>query len=144
MDGAGRPFPHTVLLAAEAVHAAAQQGPGAAEELDLALRSAFWTHSRSIAHRAVILDVAGEVSGLEVGALADALDSGRHRGDVMGDFAVARTDAIAGSPTFRLPDGTAAANPGMKVHWEGPFASGFPVVDADDPAVYQGLLRRAV
>lgn len=52
-------YPHTVLLAAEAVYAAAAQGPRAAEELDLALRVAFWVHSRSIAHRQVILDIAG-------------------------------------------------------------------------------------
>lgn len=134
-------YPHTVLLAAEAVHAAAEQGPVAAEELDLALRSAFWTDSRSIAHRQVILDVAAPL--LDVTALAAALDGGRRRATLMADYAVARTDAIPGSPTFRLPDGTTAHNPGITVHWEGPWAAGYPVVDADDPAVYDDLLKRA-
>jgi hypothetical protein len=29
------------------------------------------------------------------------------------------------------------------VHWEGLWAAGYPVVDADDPSVYDDLLRRA-
>lgn len=139
-------YPHTVLLAAEAVHAAAAQDPGAAEELDLALRRAFWTGSRSISHRQVILDVAGELppGTIDVAALRAALDSGRHRGAVMADYAVAQTDAVAGSPTFRLADGSAVTNPGITVHWDGPWAAGFPVVDSDDPGVYDALLTRAV
>lgn len=136
-------YPHTVLLAEEAVYAAAEQGPGPAEELDLALRRAFWTHSRSIAHRAVILDVAAD-AGLDVAAVADALDTGRHRAALMADFAVAQTDAVPGSPTFRLPDGTTVHNPGISLHWQGPWAAGFPVVDADDPTVYDDLLIRAI
>jgi hypothetical protein len=28
-------------------------------------------------------------------------------------------------------------------HWEGEHGIGFPVVDADDPSVYEALLRRA-
>lgn len=138
-------YPHTVLLAAEAVHAAADQGAGAAEELDLALRRAFWLASRSIGHRQGVLDVAAELPAgvLDVAALTAALDDGRHRATVMADFAVAATDAIAGSPTFRLPDGTAVTNPGVQVHWDGPWASGFPVVDADDPGVVEDLVRRA-
>jgi predicted DsbA family dithiol-disulfide isomerase len=145
-------YPHTVLLAAEAVLAAKAQSPAAAEALDVALRRAFWLESRSIGHRRVILDVAAEVAAstdgatdpaLDVDALADALDSGRHRRDLMADFAVARTDAIPGSPTLRLPDGTTVTNPGVTVHWEGPWAAGYPVVDTDDATVYDDLLRRA-
>jgi hypothetical protein len=29
------------------------------------------------------------------------------------------------------------------VHWEGPWAAGYPIVDADDPSVYDDLLHRA-
>ncbi|WP_232662955.1 DsbA family oxidoreductase [Pseudonocardia sp. TRM90224] len=136
-------YPHTVLLAAEAVHAANAQGLEAGEELDLALRQAFWTHSRSISHRKVILDVAGAVPAIDTEALATALDSGRHRADVMADFAVAQTDMIKGSPTFVLADGSTATNPGIEVHWDGPWAAGFPVIDADDATVYDELLKRA-
>lgn len=136
-------YPHTILLAAEAVYAAKAQGPGLAEALDRALRRAFWFQSRSIAHRQVILDVAGETAGVDVAALAGALDSGRHRRDLMDDHAVAMTDAIPGSPTLRLPDGTTLTNPGITVRWEGPWAAGYPIVDHDEPDVYDDLLRRA-
>jgi predicted DsbA family dithiol-disulfide isomerase len=125
------------------VIAAGAQSAAAGEALDLALRRAFWTQSRSISHRQVILDVAGETGAVDVEALAVALDEGRHRADLMTDFAVARTDAIAASPTFRLADGTVRSNPGIEVHWEGPFAKGYPVIDAHDPSVYDDLLRRA-
>jgi predicted DsbA family dithiol-disulfide isomerase len=136
-------YPHTVLLAAEAVHAASAQGLAAGEELDIALRRAFWTQSRSISHRQVVLDVARTVPQVDVDELAAALDDGRHRRRVMADFAVASTDAIPASPTLRLPDGTTVTNPGIEVHWQGPWAEGFPVVDADDPGVYDELLKRA-
>ena len=148
--GADDLYPHTVLLAAEAVLAAKWQSMDAAEALDAALRRAFWSQSRSIAHRQVILDVAAEVADqddgnavLDVDQLTDALDSGRHRRALMADFAIARTDAVPGSPTLRLPDGSTVHNPGMTVHWEGPWAAGYPIVDVDDPRVYEDLLRRA-
>ena len=143
-------YPHTVLLAAEAVHAAQAQSLAAGEALDLALRRAFWTDSRSIAHRAVILEVAVEVrdggghgAGLDVADLAAALDDGRHRPDVTADHTVARTDAIPGSPTFRLPDGSAVHNPGTQVTWAGPWAAGFPVVTGHDPTALEDVVRRA-
>lgn len=140
-------YPHTVLLAAEAVLAAGRQSRLAGEALDAALRAAFWTHSRSIAHRAVVLEVAHEVAGggtpLDVAALIEVLDSGQSRPDLMRDYAVAQTDAIPTSPTFVLPDGTVHANPGIDVHWEGPWAAGYPVVDALDRSVYGDLLRDA-
>jgi predicted DsbA family dithiol-disulfide isomerase len=136
-------YPHTVLLAAEAVHAASAQSLTAGEELDLALRRAFWTQSQSISHRQVILDVAATAAPVDVNELAEALDDGRHRKQVMADFAVAGTDLIAASPTLRFADGTTVTNPGIEVHWEGPWAEGFPVVDAHDPTVYDELVRRA-
>lgn len=140
-------YPHTVLLAAEAVLAAGRQSRAAATALDAALRTAFWTHSQSIAHRAVILRIAEEVAdtgaALDVAALAADLDSGRCRADLFHDYAIARSDAIPVSPTFVLPDGTVRANPGITVHWQGPWAAGYPVVDAFDPSAYGHLLRDA-
>jgi predicted DsbA family dithiol-disulfide isomerase len=140
-------YPHTVLLAAEAVHAAQAQSLAAGEPLDLALRRAFWTSSRSISLRGVVLDVAGEVAAagtaLDVAALTDALDRGRHRADVFADHAVARSDAVAGSPTLRLADGTGVTNPGTEVAWAGPWAAGFPIIGRHDPGALDELVRRA-
>lgn len=142
-------YPHTVLLAAEAVLAASAQSLGAGEALDIALRAAFWTHSRNIAHRQVILEVAAEVARdeptaqLDTASLTAALDAGRHRADLMHDYATARTDRVPGSPTFSLPDGHTVTNPGIALHWEGPEAASVPIVDRHDPAAYAELLRRA-
>lgn len=141
-------YPHSVLLAAEAVLAATAQSRTAGAVLDAALRAAFWTRSRSIAHRQVILEVAHEITEtgpdlIDVAALTTALDHGRHRADLMHDYAVAQTDAIPGSPTFVFPDGSTVSNPSMTVHWDGPWAAGYPVVDTHDRAVYAKLLQRA-
>ena len=146
-------YPNTVLLAAEAVLAASAQSRPAGEALDAALRRAFWSQSRSIAHRAVILDLAAEVSadaaarpadnGLDVSELARALDEGRFRAALHRDFAIASGPAIPGSPTVQLPDGTIAFNPGVDVRWEGPWAEGFPIVERFDAAEQVALLVRA-
>ncbi|TDD57708.1 hypothetical protein E1263_22355 [Kribbella antibiotica] len=135
-------YPSTVLLAAEAVHAAKEQGLRASEELDHALRKAFWLESRSIAHRQVILDVATEI-GIDTTALAAALDDGRARATMMADHAIAVTDAIQGSPQFVLPDGSSVHNPGIKVRWEGPFAAGYPIAENSDPGWAERLLKQA-
>jgi len=137
-------YPSSVILAAEAVLAAKEQGLARSEDLDRALRTGFWTESRSIGHRQVILDLAAATGTVDVTALAEALDSGRHRAEVMADFAVAQTDAVNGSPHLFLGDGTELHNPGITVHWEGPWAEGFPVVDKYDPSWAEAALRRSV
>jgi predicted DsbA family dithiol-disulfide isomerase len=140
-------YPHTVLLAAEAVLAAGRQSRTAATALDAALRTAFWTHSKSIAHRAVVLEVAQQIADngtpLDVATLIADLDSGRCRTDLTNDYILASTDAIPTSPTFVLPDGTIRANPGITVHWQGSWAVGYPIVDAFDTTAYDELLRDA-
>ncbi|WP_432888706.1 DsbA family oxidoreductase [Kribbella sp. CA-245084] len=136
-------YPSTVLLAAEAVHAAKAQGLQASEDLDAALRRAFWFESRTIGHRQVILEVAAEVDSVDAAALAAALDDGRARSEVMADHAVAVTDAVQGSPHLFLPDGSAIHNPGIDVHWEGPWASGYPIAEPTDPGWPERVLNLA-
>jgi predicted DsbA family dithiol-disulfide isomerase len=135
-------YPNTVLLAAEAVHAAKAQGLQPSEDMDRALRKAFWTESRSIAHRQVILEVATETSTVDATALAEALDSGTYRAHVLADHAIAKTDAVTGSPHLFLPDGTSVHNPGINVRWEGPWAAGYPIATEDDPEWAVRLLKR--
>ncbi|MFC6160507.1 DsbA family oxidoreductase [Kribbella jiaozuonensis] len=136
-------YPSTVLLAAEAVHAAKARGLRASEDLDSALRRAFWFESRTIGHRQVILEVAAEVDSVDAAALATALDDGRARSAVMADHAVAITDAVQGSPHLFLPDGSSVHNPGIEVHWEGPWASGYPIAEATDPGWPERFLNLA-
>ncbi|MFN2587135.1 MAG: DsbA family protein [Actinomycetota bacterium] len=136
-------YPVTTLPALAAVHAAKEQGLEVAERLDRALRRAFFGESRNVSMRHEILDVASAVPGLDVDALRRALDDGRARRLLAADFDLARTDAVAGSPHVFLPHGEGFHNPGIEMHWEGEHGEGFPVVDKDDPAVYDRLLEAA-
>ncbi len=135
-------FPVTSLLANEAVHAAKDQSPAAAEQLDMALRLGFWRDSRCISMRHEILGIAQGCDRVDVDRLRVALDSGRARGPMMRTYLDCR-DAVQGSPHFFLPDGTDAANPGVTMHEVGEPGAGFYVVDSDDPQVYDDLVRRA-
>ena len=123
-------WPVTTLLALEAVRAAGDR----AEALDRALRRAFFHDSRCISMRSVVLDVAESV-GADVEA---ALDDGRYRRAVMDDLALARSRSVKGSPHAFLPDGTDVHNPGIVLHW----TAGRPVIDTDDPKVWDDLLSR--
>lgn len=142
-QGGPSDWPSTTLPALEAVQAAKAQSLAASSALDLALRRAFYGRSRCIALRPVILDVAEGCDGVDAGALAEALDDGRARRAVMDDFERSRSDTVRGSPHLFLADGTDAHNPGIAYHWVGRPGKGFPVVDADDPEVYDDLLARA-
>lgn len=137
-------WPVTILPAMEAVQAAKEQGLAASEELDRGLRRAFWGESRCISLRHVILEVASTCEGLDLGALAAALDDGRARSMIGVQWEVAKTDEVAGSPHVFLPDGTNGQNPGLEVSWaEGRDGIWMPTVERDDPAVVDDWVRRA-
>ncbi len=135
-------WPVTTLPALEAVEAAKQQSLEASETLDRALRVALFAHSRTICMRHEILTVAAACDGVDAHQLRDALVEGRARAAIEQQFATSRTDLVQGSPHLFLPDGSDAHNPGVERHWEGEEGVGFPVVDRDDPTIYQELLQR--
>jgi predicted DsbA family dithiol-disulfide isomerase len=136
-------YPGTVLLGLEAVQAAKEQSTRASEQLDLALRHAFFADSRNVGARHDILDVATQCDAVDADALADALDDGRARRAVIDQWHEADRRDVKGSPHVFAPDGTNFHNPGIDMHWEGEKPGGFPVVDRDDPSVYDDLLQRA-
>jgi predicted DsbA family dithiol-disulfide isomerase len=137
-------WPVTMLLPMEAVQAAKEQSLKASEQLDRALRVAFFGQSRCISLRSVVLEVAGGCSEVDVDALAGALDDGRARRALVDQHEAAVTaDEVDGSPHLFLPDGTSAHNPGVEMHWEGEQGQGFPVVTKDDPSIYGDLLVQA-
>ncbi len=137
-------WPGTMLLPLEAVQAAKEQSLEASEQLDRALRLAFYGHSRCISLLDVILEVAGECDRVDADRLAAALDEGRARKGMLEAYRTAAAgDDVNGSPHVFLPDGTGVHNPGIEMHWEGEHGRGFPVVDKDDPSVYGDLLARA-
>ena len=98
-------WPVTMWPAFEAVKCAELQGPEAADELDWALRKAFFAESRCISMRHVLVELA-EAVGLDLVRFAEAFDSGVTKRQVLQD-AQAGWDKlnVEGSPTFVLPSG---------------------------------------
>lgn len=137
-------WPVTMLPPMEAVQAAKEQGLAASEALDRGLRHAFFAESRCISLRHVILEVASETDALDVDGLAAALDDGAARRRIFDDWALAKTDAVRGSPHLFLPDGSSHPHPATHYHWEGgEEGSGAPLVDRDEPEILDELVRRA-
>jgi predicted DsbA family dithiol-disulfide isomerase len=136
-------WPVTVAPANEAVHAAKMQSLEAAEQLDMALRLAFFRDSRCISLLHEILDIAQECDRVDSDELGAALDEGRARGTMMRDYRSHRDD-VQGSPHFFLPDGSDVHNPGIQLRWEGEPGAGYPIVEHDDPQAYDELVARAL
>jgi predicted DsbA family dithiol-disulfide isomerase len=136
-------YPNTVLHAFEAVQAATEQSLAIGEQYDRAIRRAFWAESRPIHMHHELLAIAATVEGLDTAQLDTDLQHGTHRATVFADLRVAKSDAVAMSPHLFLADGTNVANPGISVHWQGGWASGFPVIDNNDPTVINQLLDHA-
>lgn len=135
-------WPVSTLLAAEAVHAAKEQGLAASEALDLALRRALFAQSRCITMLHEILDVAAECPDVDEAALGDALESGRARGPMLRQ-ARGDVDTVDGSPHFFLPDGSDWHNPGVELEWKGDPGVGIALIEHDDASAYDDLLQRA-
>ena len=133
-----------MLPAFEAVQAAKAQSLAISERLDRALRRAFWAQSRPIHLHNELITVASTVDGIDVDDLDRALRRGTYRHRIFDDLDVVRSGAVSMSPHLFLPNGTDIANPGIQLHWQGPWAAGFPVIDSDDPGIYEALLRTAL
>ena len=136
-------WPVTMLPPLEAVRAARIQGPEAADALDRALRIAFWGHSKCISMRHVILEIAEDCVAVDEDRLEADFDTGVARHRVIEEWRRAAAGDVRGSPHLFLPDGTDMHNPGIRTHWEGEHGVGFPVIDADDPSVFDDVLTRA-
>lgn len=145
----GRPlheWPGSVLLAMEAVQAAKSEDVGglvASEQLDLALRRAFFAEGRPIGLLTEVLAVAGECPGVDEEALDEALSRGAARSAVIRDWRDHESWGVQGSPHLYLPDGHDLHNPGIGLEWTDRAGRGLPVITDDDPAVYDDLLARA-
>ena len=101
--GPASTYPVTMLPAMAAVQAAKDPGAGglrASDQLDEALRHAFYTDHRCISIPAVILDIARECSEVDDARLEQLL--------------------------VESPDGSRRHNPGTTYHWTGKPPRGFP------------------
>jgi hypothetical protein len=146
-QGHEREYPSTTLLPLEAVQAAKAEAVGglrASEELDAALRTGWYAHSRPIHLYSELLTIAAACDGLQVDALEKALRSGAGRADVFAQFETAQTDEVQGSPHLFLPDGFDVHNPGIELDWTGGQFQGMPRIVSDDTSVYDDILDRAM
>ncbi len=135
-----QPYDYAVstLLALEAVQAAKVQGLRASEELDAALRRAFFGESRNISLHHVIVEVAESVPGLDAGAIHGDLRSGSARRLVFEQMEEAERSEVKGSPHFFF-GGHDWHNPGVQMKWIGKAGEGFPVIEKDDPGVFSEM-----
>lgn len=139
-------YPSTVLIALAAVQAAKSDAVGglaASEQLDHALRCAWYVDSRPISLWSEVIDVARTCSAVDQDALIDEMRSGRGLAAVLDQVAAHEKAEVDGSPHLFLPDGTDVHNPGLTIAWTKDKGRGFPVIHRDDSAVYDDLLRRA-
>lgn len=139
-------YPVTMLPALEAVRAARTPeagGPRAADQLDAALRRAFYADSRNISLTTEILAIAQECPLLDANRLAWELQRGTCRRAVYEDFETSSTDLVRGSPHLFLPGGHDIHNPGVRFGWTAPHGQGFPVIREYQPSVYSELVAAA-
>ena len=98
-------WPVTMWPAFEAVKCAERQDMTLADDLDWAIRDAFFAGSRCISMRHVLLDLAEHV-GLAMDRFTRDFDSGQAKGLVIEEARAGwETLKVAGSPTLILPSG---------------------------------------
>jgi predicted DsbA family dithiol-disulfide isomerase len=128
-------WPSTFLPAFELVAAARRAGgPRAAEEVDYALRLAFFRDGVDVSIerglRHALAQAASHHAGLDPAAVLETWYQEPVRADVLADYEVSRTLPIQGSPQVFLPSGRTFHNPGLTEHdWE----RGIPRIHDRDP-----------
>jgi predicted DsbA family dithiol-disulfide isomerase len=138
-------YPVTTLPALEAVQAAKSEEVGglrASDELDSALRRAFYVDGACISIHAVILEVAAGCELVDEQRLRDLLARGAGRAEVFAQWRTAQGEMVQGSPHFFSANGYARHNPGVTYHWTAPPAEGgFPRLEHYDVAWVDELLE---
>lgn len=136
-SGSESTYPCAMLPAMEAVQAAKSEQIGGlrgSDELDAALRKAFYVDCQCVSIHSVILDAAEECEHVDAAALAAALARGDGRAQVYQQWEVAKGPRVQGSPHLFGPDGFAVHNPGATYGWTGsPYEGGFPFLRNYDP-----------
>jgi predicted DsbA family dithiol-disulfide isomerase len=106
-------WPVTMWPAFEAVKCAERQSLALADDLDWAIRVAFFAESRCISLRHVLLELAQQV-GLEMERWAFDFDRGVTKYQVLQEAQEGwERLRVAGSPTFVLPSGKQISNVGL-------------------------------
>lgn len=148
-------YPVTMLPALEAVQAAKDPSLGGlrgSDELDTALRAAFYVDNLCISLPTVILDIAATCEHVDHDALASALAAGEGRAQVYAQWHLVGSGIVRGSPHVFASDGYERHNPGVVYHWTGqpPLPLGYgpqggvglPKLDSYDESWVDELLNR--
>lgn len=121
----GESWPSTFLPAFELVAATRRlHGDRAAEDVDFALRLAFFRDGVDVSIQAGLHDALVIATGLNADVVPDEIEEAwlttNPRADVAEDFRVSGGLPIQGSPQIFWPDGSTTHNPGMTDHrWQG-------------------------
>jgi predicted DsbA family dithiol-disulfide isomerase len=127
-------YPVTTLPAMAAVQVAKRSEVGgliASDQLDEALRHAWYAESRCISSPSVILDVAAQCSLINSRTLAQLLAQGAGLSEVYEQWAIAQTPMIEGSPHIFVGQ-IELHNPGVTYHWTAPQGQGSPRFETYD------------
>jgi predicted DsbA family dithiol-disulfide isomerase len=139
-------YPGSLLLPLEAVRAAQSEDVGglqASEDLDAALRHAFYAESRPIGLHTEIVAVARQCDSVDVEALSRHLEAGTARRLIFDDLRTWKAVGVQGSPHLFFRDGTGLHNPGVDIRWHQDADGEWHVeVISDEPQIYGELLRR--
>lgn len=135
-------WPSTFLPAFELVAAARRvHGLRAAEDVDYAIRVAFFRHSVDVSIEAGLVRVlklaTEQGADLDPDAVIEAWRREAVRADVFADYERSKTQGIKGSPHVFWPDGSDTHNPGLTEH---SFVRGIPRIDYDDKDAPKRLL----
>jgi len=125
-------YPVTTLPALEAVQVAKHPDIGGfrgSDQLDTALRRAFYIESRCISIHAVIIEIAKKCSLVDGDRLAYAMAHGQGRAAVYTDWQNAGRERVVGSPHLCVGQ-TMLHNPGASYMWTAPPGRGFPRFDS--------------
>lgn len=136
-------YPVTMLAALDAVQAAKDPAVGglhASDQLDTALRHAFFVEGRCLSLIPVILEIAERCNLIDHHALASLLARGEGRAQVFQQWQMASRPEVQGSPQLFTAGGFASHNPGASYHWTARPPRGFPRLDDYRPEWADELL----
>ena len=137
----GDSWPSSFLPAFEAVAAARRAlGVPAAEEVDYALRVAFFRESADLSVRSAIAEAVQD-SGVDAEAVMKIWDREPVRADVLDDYARSAELPIQGSPQIFWPGGETTHNPGMTDH---EWVRGIPRLRSVDGDAVERLLLKHI
>ena len=145
--GADAEYVVSTLPAMAAVQAAKEPAVGglrASQQLDAALRQAFYAEGCCITIHARIMELAAGCSALSARELESALQSGQGYAAVFGQWHTARDLPVQGSPHVFVNDRYAEHNPGVDYHWTAAPGQGFPRFERYDPTWADDVIDAAL